>query len=234
MNQPIQRVEGQGQHVSGQSRSHQAFLLGFRTGPQQIKQGGGLGRVKHGILVGEIHAAHLTLRERLPHRTGLAAVSYQNGDIRRAKGAKIAVQGLESGPCRLRFRQVQQKNDFSGSGFGHPADIAVITGFIYRRLLLNPPERHGRRRLAINPEPILTALCSDFHIRNAILKQKRTVRMPGADPEHLVDRQDKPFRGAKIFSQRIRRSIGISARRQIGVDIRTAKGVNRLFGIADH
>ena len=114
------------------------------------------------------------------------------------------------------------------------ANIAIIAIFVENSGLLQLPERHGLSRFSMNYELILASLCRYFDKGDAILEHKRTFGMSAPCPEHLIDRLDQTFSGTKILPQRVGRAGGVPARSQICVNIRPAKSIDRLFGIADH
>ncbi len=227
----VERVQlrvGQVEHRAGQGAAHPAVGFRRRAGVQNQQQVEGFRLGEHGILIGQINAAHLAFHQRVAHRLGLNAVAHQDGDVVGVqRGEAVAV--AEAGDAL--FRAVEQVGDVVGAagrllfaiGAGahrfvpvlHPQGDAGLGRTVHQQLFLAPLGFHR--------------LEGDGVVHHEdIAERLLTVG------EQMVHRLHHGLGGAEVLVQGVVVAFGGAARFQIGEDVGAPEGVDRLLGVADH
>ena len=121
-----------------------------------------------------------------------------------------------------------------GKGFAHFNQIAVGACFGNRFGLGQAPYVQAGRRLIFHHELPFGAFCQNRFKWDSVPKEKRPFGVWICHPEHLIDGLHQFFGGPIIGAQGIGFIPGIPAGFQIGMNIRSAKGINGLLGVTDH
>ena len=222
-----------GQQPRRQRRAQTAVITRMGHGLEQLQQLEGLRRVEYRALLAQIDAADAAFGQRATHRRGLAAVAHQHGDIAGGHATWRRIAFVHEHQSRLARRQTllsfQQGLDLGATGTTHGA--AMVIGA--QALTAGPPQvqRAGGLFAAIRMtqyQPGARALGLDRLEGNVLTAEGRL--MLG---EQGIHRGYHRGAGAEVARQGEARA-GDLARRQIGVDIGAAEGIDGLLGITDH
>ena len=200
---------------------------------EQLQQLEGLRRVEHRALLAQIDAADTAFGKRPTHRCGLAPVAYQHRDIAGGHAPHRRISRVHEHQSRLARRQallaLEQCLDLGAAGATHVAAMRIGA----QALTVGPPQIQctGGLFAAIRMpqhQPGARALGLDRLEGNVL-----TAEGCGMLGEQRIHRRHHRGAGAEVARQGEARG-GDLARRQIGVDIGAAEGVDGLLGVTDH
>lgn len=142
--------------------------------------------------------------------------AYQNGNIARLQRAAFEIQTVSGG-------FVERAGDFVGAIVGGTAAQNVFVGF-FIVVLVQPTELYGR---TFGRQPAFGTRRTDFRIADVFQNERAFF-----EAEQRADAADKRGVAAVVGGERVAVP-RVFRRLKVGVNVRTAKAVNRLFGVAD-
>ncbi|MDT4817388.1 hypothetical protein FQZ97_504630 [compost metagenome] len=231
--QPLQSLPVEIEAAGRQRGAQQGVVAGIGAGAQPVQQVAGFLAVEHRVAVGQVDAGQPPRRQLAADRLGLAAAAHEDGDIRRAQRAPLAILA-ETGAIPLRQRQPAA--DGAGAARGH--FLAVVGGADHLAVFFQGPEGHGRQRLAVDQQRFRAAVGLHAMERHRVVA-RFIGEAEGATPvllgegEAAVRRGHHVQRRAVVGAQGVVAPGGGGAGAQVGVDIGAAEGVDRLLGVAD-
>ncbi len=183
-------------------------------------------------MVRKVHALHPSAGQRLTNGAGFLQAVHQHchiGRFERGEGVVGLKAALAVLACVEQFRHVR------GAAFGH---LGLVGGFGERLVGGEWPERHGGQWLALVNELFTSAFGVYRQKRQRVVaaffaEQEGPCRVFIGIAEAVVHCLYHGAAGAEVGAQRHVAACGVFAGFQVGEDIRAAKGVNGLLGVAD-
>ena len=257
--QRVQLGPGQGQRRRGQGRAQQPLVLRRGAGGQPALQLARQGAVVDRAPVGQVDAAQAPLLQGMAYGIGFAPVVHQHGHVAGLHRSPGAVRPHEAGLPGA--TGVQQAHHLVGAHPGHVVAVGLRAQFLVLALLfargpflglrawrvplhvplhvLNAPEGQGGGHTTCAAFPALAATVSIHLLEGQQVLPSRQAVAEGAARgglglvEHAVDGPHHGLGGAVVGAQGSVPALGVVARGEVGVDVRAAKGVDRLLRVAD-
>ena len=236
--EPVQFGVALGEGGAGQRRAHGMVGAGLGASMHPQQQVARLGRGVDRVAVGQVNAGQAARLQRRTHGAGLLAAAYQDGDVAGSQRRQCGVGGMRreavvDETAVTLACGVQPLHQGGGSVFGH---AGLISALAHRREVGGVGQLQRRQRLTVQQQALRAALCLHRQKRQALgalAEAERALRVLLGTFEYAVDRADHGGGGAVVGGQSPGGLAGARARLQVGVDIRAAKTVDRLLGVAD-
>ncbi len=215
---------------AGQGAVHQAIVFRVGASAQQHQQVERLRGGEHRILIGQVDAAYVALRQCLANGRRLVAVAYQYGDVAAAQWHEVAIFAETAVAF---FAAIEQAGDFAGGVLR--LSLLIVAAAERIAAVVIEPQRQAIRRLAVDFQHRFAALGLDRLERNAVVEQKNITVGEGRTPfEQLIDGRHHEGGGTEVAVQGVMASGGGLAGLQVSVYVGAAKSIDGLFGVADH
>ena len=213
----VERGAVHAHQVGGERGAEQAFAGWLCERGQYAGQLPGLARGEDAFLSVQ-HAGDAQHAQGFLHQPCLIALAHEHGDVARREPV-----GAEARPA------VEQARDLGGHESGQVIFGVALVDTDRTRLARREPQMQRRQGPAVFREWILVGLTGGAHgLKMDWLEDERVLR----EAEDRIDRADKRRFRTPVLFERV--ALVHSRRRlEVGEDVRAAKAVNGLLGIAD-
>ena len=203
------------EYAACQDKAQRSGAARFEPEADECGQGGGFGRGEHGFARKQ-DALHLPFFQGGGNHHRLVVRAYQHGNIARLQRAAFEIQTASGG-------FVERVGDFVGAIVGGTAAQNVFVGF-FIVVFVQPTNLYCRM---FGGQPAFGTRRTDFRIADVFQNERVFFKA-----EQRAYAADKRGMAAVVGGERVA-VLRVSGGLQVGVNVRSAKAVNRLFGIAD-